>query len=42
MHELAATAARLLDARIGGEQGPAEHELLPTQLVVRSSCANHE
>jgi LacI family transcriptional regulator len=42
MRELGATAARLLDARIGGEQGPAKHELLPTQLVVRSSCANHE
>jgi LacI family transcriptional regulator len=42
MRELGATAAHRLDARIAGEQGPARHELLPTQLVVRSSCADHE
>jgi LacI family transcriptional regulator len=42
MRELGATAARMLDARIGGQRGAARHELLPTQLVVRTSCGNHQ
>jgi LacI family transcriptional regulator len=42
MRELGATAAHLLDSRIGGEHGEARHELLPTRLVVRTSCANHQ
>jgi LacI family transcriptional regulator len=43
MRDLGATAARLLDARIAGAPDTApRHELLPTQLVVRNSCAHHE
>jgi LacI family transcriptional regulator len=42
MRELGATAARLLDSRIGGERGEPRHEVLPTQLVVRSSCSTHD
>jgi LacI family transcriptional regulator len=43
MRELGATAARLLDARIAGRQPVrARQELLPTRLVVRTSCAHHE
>jgi DNA-binding LacI/PurR family transcriptional regulator len=32
----------MLDARIGGQRGAARHELLPTQLVVRTSCGTHQ
>ena len=39
MRELGATAARTLDARIGGDDGPPRHLLLPTELVVRTSSA---
>jgi len=43
MRELGATAARLLDARIAGRRTvQARQELLPTRLVVRTSCAHHE
>jgi LacI family transcriptional regulator len=42
MRALGAAAARMLDARIRGDRSAARHELLPTQLVVRTSCANHE
>ncbi|MGH3354610.1 MAG: LacI family DNA-binding transcriptional regulator [Nocardioidaceae bacterium] len=42
MRELGATAAQALDVRIGGDRGQARHQVLPTQLVVRASCANHE
>jgi len=42
MRELGATAARLLDARIRGERGEPEHHILPTELVVRASCAHHQ
>ena len=41
MRELGATAARTLDARIGGDVGPPRHLLLPTELVVRTSSAAH-
>ncbi|HYF71575.1 MAG TPA: LacI family DNA-binding transcriptional regulator [Nocardioides sp.] len=37
MRELGATAARLLDELISGTRAQPRHELLPTQLVVRSS-----
>ena len=41
MRELGATAARLLDARIEGDRGDARHHVLPTRLVVRTSCGKH-
>ena len=37
MRELGATAARLLDELIAGERAHPRHEVLPTELVVRSS-----
>lgn len=37
MRELGATAARLLDELIVGERTEPRHELLPTELVIRSS-----
>lgn len=37
MRELGATAARLLDELIAGERTHSRHEVLPTELVVRSS-----
>ncbi|MBA2955937.1 LacI family DNA-binding transcriptional regulator [Nocardioides sp. MAH-18] len=37
MRELGATAARLLDELISGSRSHPTHELLPTQLVVRST-----
>jgi LacI family transcriptional regulator len=39
MRELGATAARLLDELIRGERKEPRHELLPTQLVIRTSTA---
>jgi LacI family transcriptional regulator len=42
MRELGAHAARVLDMRIRGDQGPARHEVLPTELVVRGSCGRHD
>lgn len=42
MRELGAHAARMLDLRIRGDAGPARHEVLPTQLVVRDSCGHHD
>ncbi|MFL6120595.1 LacI family DNA-binding transcriptional regulator [Actinophytocola sp.] len=42
MRELGATAARWLDERIQGSATPARHEVLPTRLVVRTSCGVHE
>ncbi len=39
MRELGVTAARTLDARIGGDDGPPRHLLLPTELVVRTSSS---
>ena len=37
MRELGATAARLLDELIAGQRAHPRHEVLPTELVVRSS-----
>ena len=37
MRELGGTAARLLDELIAGERTEPRHEVLPTQLVIRSS-----
>jgi LacI family transcriptional regulator, galactose operon repressor len=43
MRELGATAARWLDERIGGATtAPARHEVLPTRLVIRTSCGPHD
>ncbi|WP_216843982.1 LacI family DNA-binding transcriptional regulator [Phytoactinopolyspora alkaliphila] len=42
MRELGVRAARMLDLRIRGDAGPARHEVLPTNLVVRNSCGRHE
>lgn len=41
MRELGATAARWLQERIAGVQSPARRQVLPTRLVVRSSCGYH-
>lgn len=40
MRELGATAARLLDDIITGARTEPRHEVLPTVLVVRTSCGN--
>jgi LacI family transcriptional regulator len=42
MRELGAHAARMLDLRIRGDVEPARHEVLPTELVVRSTCGRHD
>ena len=42
MRELGARAARLLHARVEGRASAPWHEVLPTQLVVRSSCGSHQ
>jgi LacI family transcriptional regulator len=43
MRELGATAARWLDERISGTTAiPARHEVLPTELVIRTSCGTHD
>jgi LacI family transcriptional regulator len=42
MRDLGATAARWLDERIGGSTAPARHEVLPTRLVIRTSCGTHD
>ncbi|MEV5407513.1 LacI family DNA-binding transcriptional regulator [Thermopolyspora sp. NPDC052614] len=41
MRELGARAARLLDERITGARSRPRHEVLPTRLVIRSSCGPH-
>lgn len=41
MRELGGRAARLLHDRIGGDESPPRHEVLPTQLVTRASCGSH-
>jgi len=41
VRELGAQAARVLDRRIRGDDGPASHEVLATRLVVRHSCGRH-
>ena len=42
MRELGATAARWLDERIEGQAPDPRHEVLRTELVIRSSCGSHE
>lgn len=42
MRELGATAARWLDERIQGTSTEARREVLPTRLVVRGSCGEHD
>ena len=39
MRELGATAARLLDELIAGRRAEPRHEVLPTELIVRSSSS---
>jgi LacI family transcriptional regulator len=41
MRELGAWAARALDERISGRRATTVKELLPTRLIVRSSCGRH-
>ncbi len=44
MRELGATAARWLDERISGTTTaiPARREVMPTRLVIRTSCGTHD
>jgi LacI family transcriptional regulator len=42
MRELGASAARLLDALITGARSRPQHELLPTELVIRTSTTHRE
>jgi LacI family transcriptional regulator len=42
MRELGMTAARWLHDRISGGTAAVRREVLPTELVVRSSCGNHD
>jgi LacI family transcriptional regulator len=42
MRELGATAARWLDQRITGSSPGVRREVLPTRLVIRTSCGPHE
>lgn len=42
MRELGERAARLLDARIRGDDSPPRHEVLATHLVQRRTCGRHE
>ena len=41
MRDLGATAARLLDELITGSRNDPRHELLPTELVIRTSSTTH-
>ncbi len=41
MRELGATAARMLDELITGSRTHPRHELLPTELVIRTSSTTH-
>jgi LacI family transcriptional regulator len=41
MRDLGATAARLLDELITGSRTTPRHELLPTELVIRTSSTTH-
>ncbi|MEQ7124253.1 LacI family DNA-binding transcriptional regulator [Actinopolymorpha sp. B11F2] len=41
MRELGERAARLLHARVEGTAAAPFHDVLPTQLVVRTSCGSH-
>lgn len=42
MRLLGDRAARLLDARIRGDEAPPQHEVLPTRIVQRRTCGHHE
>ena len=42
MRELGATAARMLDELITGSRTEPRHEVLPTELVVRTSTSRKE
>lgn len=42
MRELGATAARWLDQRISGTTPGVRREVLPTRLVIRTSCGPHD
>jgi LacI family transcriptional regulator, galactose operon repressor len=42
MRELGATAAHWLDQRISGTSPGVRREVLPTRLVIRTSCGPHE
>jgi LacI family transcriptional regulator len=42
MRELGATAARWLDQRISGAAPAVRREVLPTRLVIRTSCGTHD
>ena len=42
MQLLGDRAARLLDARIRGDEAPPQHEVLPTRIVRRRTCGHHE
>jgi LacI family transcriptional regulator len=42
MRELGATAARWLDERISGTSPGVRREVLPTRLVIRTSCGPHD
>jgi len=42
MRELGATAARWLDQRISGTAPGVRREVLPTRLVIRTSCGPHD
>ncbi|GIG88206.1 LacI family DNA-binding transcriptional regulator [Plantactinospora endophytica] len=42
MRELGATAARWLQDRMAGSQAAVRREVLPTRLVVRTSCGPHD
>jgi len=41
MRELGARAAAALDERITGARSTPIHDVLPTELVIRSSCGPH-
>ena len=42
LHDLGATAARFLDDLIEGRRAEPRHEVLPTELIVRSSSSPRE
>ena len=41
MRELGSLAARVLDTRIRGSTETLRRELLPTQLLIRTTCGQH-
>jgi LacI family transcriptional regulator len=42
MRQLGATAAHVLDERLRGDRSEPRHEVLTTDLIVRTSCGHHE